>query len=625
MAIHDDPKDNQQAGQAQAQSQQPNGYAQAGQQQSTQQPAGAIGMQNVNSVLSRSGSYDGTESRSAEALNALNEASKKAQETQRLNGTDLEILRFDRDANRVGLPSILVVKTVKREGITTAVVRTLLLATDAVRLKPRVQQVGHERIETPTLPQHVFNDTYWSRVVDFLRGHRGMPTLNVLNAGPTVVPADFDFKDIQRTTAVVINSVNRTDDIIAKVVKEEPFNITRIRKDDEFFTSRVDLSGQPTTDLFGNPSRADMVITLGRSSKTAQNEDDFYDGETTFNSLSAFVNLEYTPQQAQPNAWNQAQPVTQILTPTIVITAVKQADWIDANTTELYLFGLGNAYRVTAGTQWARTLLPTVGKKKDLRDIGALGFLLPSGKRIATKGDGFKEQDFAELMGTYVKPVPAFLLDVDPMGPNAAIEGLFLAAAGQGADKARAVQAIVQAANNLYGNLFSQFFDHTKTEIVVPYGVDVNLGYYFDEHNEKRDIRDLGTLEVLNATDGDLQSWTAWYRTMCDQSIPAPVRMKQRSSIEQLYLGSNLHYTGVASRLMLTPDFIQALDKAATAASVAVNFENLTTVFGGQRFQGNEVIGQYTVGAPAQVNYGGQQQVTGYSSTLGTTQAGRSW
>jgi len=617
MAIQDNDKSqaSQQAEQTTAQPQQ--GYSQS---QGYQQPSGqpqVNGLVNLNNILRRSGSFDGTESRSAEALQALRDASEKAVAAQALTN-EHELLRFDRDANRVGLPSILVVKTVKREGQIYAIVRTLMLDTDAVRLKPRVLQLGNERIEVPTLPQHVFNEAYWNRIAGFLRDQRGIANLVVADAGPLVVPTDFDFKDSLKATALLVSSVNRCDDIIAKLVGETPFSVAAIKGQDEFFTSRMDLTGAPKYDLMGNPKRSDIVISMGRSSKNTQGADDFYDADTSFNSLSCFVNLEYTPPQAQPQGpWNPQPVPTQLFTPTIVVTDVSQAEWITANTAELYLLALSNAYRVTANTQWARAFLPVMGKKKDPRDIGALGFLVQNqngqpGTKIKTKGESFTDADFVTLMQTLIKPLPSFLIDIDPMGENAAIEGLFLEAAGNGPNKAKASEAILRAANNLTNNAMSEFFDHTKFPIVVPYNVDVNLGYYFDEHSERRDIRDLGTLEMLNATDGDLGAFTAWYRTMCDTSIPTDLRMKQRAGFEELYLGSNLVRTGVATRIMFHPQFIQALDAACSKVGVNVNFENLSTVFGVQRFTGNDLVGQYTVQGAAQINYAGGQQQAGY-------------
>lgn len=582
-------------------------YGNAGYGAGYDQQAQPAGLANVNALLRRSGNFDGTETRSAEALTALSKAREQAVASQALDGQN-ELIRFDRDANRVGLPAILVMKTVKIQGKLYSVVRTLLLESEGVRLRPRKLQFGVENIEIPTRPQDVFNDVYWTRISEFVRRNKANNEIVVADAGPFVVPSDFDFKDEQAVSRVLITSVNRCDDIIAKVSGERPFTVSLVKGKDEYLSARLDFTGMPVKDMAGNPIRADIIVTMNRSSKTAAVQDDFYESETSFNSVAGFVNLEYTPPQAgqmQQMGWGQQQMPTQLFTPTFVITDVRQADWIQANTLELYWLAISNAYRVTAGTSWARTFLPTVGAKKDPKDIGAIGYLTPAAKKIVTKGDTFSDQDFVTLMTTFVNPNPTFLIDVNPVGENAAIENILIDAATQGSpNQARAVDAIIRALNNLTGNLFSKYFDSTKHALVVPYGVDVHNGYYLDEHGEKRDIRDLDVLAALNACDGNVPEFMSWYRTMCDNSTPTELRLKQRENFERMYLAQNLVITGRSTRLLLTPQLIEALHKSTSEAGVTVNMENVATVFGQQRFAGNQLVGQYTVSGAAPMNMG---------------------
>jgi hypothetical protein len=603
MAIEDSNNTNQQAApevNQQTTGQQQFGYGSA----APQQPRTQTGLASLNQLLQRSGAYDGSETRSSEALKAFTEAREHAVGSQAL-ADDFELVRFDRDTNRVGLSSILVTKMVKAKGSIYSVVRTLILDSDAVRLRPRTLQMGVERVDIATRPQDVFNDTYWSRMSQFIVRAKGVPEMVVADAGPLVIPTDFDFKDAQAVTRLLITSVNRCDDIVAKILGETPFTVQAVKGQDEFLTARLDFSGLPQTDIVGHPIRSDITVTMNRSSKNAQNQDDFYESETSFNAVSGFVNLEYTPPQAavQQMGWSQPQMPTQLFTPTFVITDVRQAEWIRANTLELYILAISNAYRVTAGTSWARTFLPSVGTKKDPKDIGALGYLTAAGQKIKTKGDTFSDQDFAELMGALVKPNPTFLLDVNPVGENAALENLFVDAAG-GANQARAVEAIIRACNNLTGNAFSKYFDASKHALVVPYASDVHLGYYEDEHNEKRDIRDLDVLAALNASEGNVQEFMNWYRTWCDLSTHSEIRLKQREGFERAYLAQNMVITGRATRLLLTGEFIEALDKATKEAGVNVSMENVSTTFGAQRFIGNQLVGQYSVSSNAQVSMG---------------------
>lgn len=612
------------------------GTAYAGGQETSgaqQQPGNGFqgaGLVNLNSLMHRRGVMDGSDSRSGEFLASLTVAGEKAVANQLL-GNDYELIRFDRDVNRVGLSSILVMKTLRTGGKVFLVVRPLLLSSNVVRLKPRFVQNGMQREELPTYPQHVFTADYWGRVVEFLKRTKGLPEALVVNAGTFEVPADFDIteKNFRAVQELLSRSYNRCDDVISRIKGDTPFNVAAVKEANEVLTARLDFTGHTRYDITGQPARSDIVVSMNRSIRNQQGQviqsDEFYDADTLFNEVSMFVNLEYDPsqpQQQQPGFY-QPQQATQLLTPAVVVTGVRQAPWILANTPELYFLALSNAYRVTAQTSWIQTFLPQLGKKEDPRDIGAISYLSQKAAKTSTKGDTFTAQDFTDLMTIFVRPQAAFMIDINPVGENSAVEAWLLEAAvppgqlPQGERVLRATGLIVKHINFLTNNAFSQYFDHTKYPIVIQTGTDVHRGWYLDENNEKRDLRDLDTLAMLNATKGDLNTFMSWYRTMCDRSIPSDLRLKQREGFERLYLGNNLEIEGIDTRLMLHPAFVEALDKSTRDAGVAVDIENLSTVFGAQRFTGNAMVSQYVVANNAVAAGAVQGQTAAYTAQPG--------
>lgn len=625
MAVNDSKDTNQ--NQTQAEANHPKGEPEQKQQTRSnpyENQSERMGMGSLNQHLRRSGSYDRSESRSSEALRGLQESRRMALESQAL-GDDFELVRFDRDANRVGLPSILVTKSVKVAGTVYTISRTLLLESEGIRLPARVEQFGNQRVEVPTRAQDVFNDTYWNRVTEFVRRSKGVMDMTVVDAGALLIPAGFDFKDDMVVSRVLISSVNRCDDVIAKLLGEAPFSIEQFRRNDERLTAKIDFTGQLNHTVTEEPVRSDLMVVMNRASAQLQKEDDYYERETEFNSVSGFINLEYAPaQQAAPVQWGQQAPETQLFTPSFVITDVAQADWIQAQTPELYLLAISNAYRVTAGTAWVRSFLPTVGKSGvDARDIGALGYMTPTAQRIETKSDSFTDEDFVQVMTTLVRPSPTFLMDVNPLGDHAAIENYFIDAAFGGPNQSKAIQRLIQAADNLTGGRFSQYFNAKDQAVVIPYG-EVHLGYYIGDDGEKRDIRDLDVLAMLNLSKGNVSDFMDWYRTLCDANIPAALRLQQREGFERQFLGKDLKITGRAVRLLLTPAFIEALDSATRDAGLQVDLENVTNVMGAQRFVGNTMINQYTVSRNATMGYdhGAGVQSAG-PSHAGVTSSGR--
>jgi hypothetical protein len=191
-------------------------------------------------------------------------------------------------------------------------------------------------------------------------------------------------------------------------------------------------------------------------------------------------------------------------------------------------------------------------------------------------------------------------------------------AASDGPQREKAVAMLVNALNNLTSGNFSQQFDHTKHHLIRMYGTDVHRGYYLDEREDRHDLRDLGTLEALNASGGNIQEFIAYYRTMCDTSINPEIRLKQRAGYERQYLSQNLVINGKYHRLVWTPEFILALDNSVKAAGVSVDVENVSTVYGTQRFTGNTAVTQFAVNQQASYGMGGQVGGNTYGLTGGT-------
>lgn len=609
---------NQQVNQQAAQQQQANqqqANQQQTQQQQTQQPTSSINT--ISSHFRRSGRVDGGDNRSAEALQIMQRLKKEAVDNQDLE-ENFQILRFDRDANRVGWSSLLVLKTAKINGKICAFVRTLMMPNINIKLPNRKVQFNNggfgqtEVMEIEVEPHDVFTSNYWNRVSDFVRGNIGQPDAQVFSVGGFIIPGEFDLKEEHLLKQVLIRSVNLCDDMLARQTGEIPFSVSMVKGTDEILSAHLDFSGNAVLDQLGNPVRSDIIVSLKRGRRDNQQENEYYESDSTINQVSLMVDLEYAPQQQQAMFGQQAMQPTQPCTASIIITDVRNAPWIKANTMELHLFALSNAFRATSGQAWARRFLPEVGKAKDLRDIGALGWLSPQGKKIDTKTETFTQQHFADLMFAMVKPNPVFMIDLDSMGDNGFIDSVWLDAMG-GPNQAKAKQIIVQSVTNLIGQDFKAFFDYTSKPILQPYGSTVNKGYYFDG-DEKRDRRDLDVLGSLNAADGNQQEWLSWYATQCSTTTHAEIRNKQSKNFDRQYLGQ-VTYTGKAVRAILNPEFIQGLDNAIAAAGLNIVMDNIAMSFGAQRFQGNMNIGNFAVSGTANVSsaFGNNSNYNAYS------------
>jgi hypothetical protein len=623
MAVqHGDKSQGQPAG-AQGQASQP-GAAQSQAQQSYTPPQAQPARPGlpINERFQRSGNVTGSDARSAEALSTFVEAGKQAVAQQILT-SDYNVYRFDRHTHEVGMSAILICKTAKdAKGNAVIVIRPLILENDNDRIKPRQVPIqGANGMITETLdvkptPRDIFTAQYWSRIAAYVRSQQSMENAVVHCAGALGVYGEFDVKSVEACTRLLLTSVNRCDDILMRLDGEAPFSVaTDLKADNEVLVVKMDFTGRPVEDSLGNPIRSDIIVSLNRSDKASKAQaNEYYDSDTQLNQVSLAVSLEYAPVQAQ-QVYGQPPVQAAPFTPTITITDVRPAPWVKAFTMEMHIFATGNAYRATYGQAWARALLPQVGVKNDPKDIGALGYMIePSKAMIDTKSDTFTDAHFAELMHLMVKPNPIFLIDLNRVGDNAAIDSIYLDAMSAGPNKMRAKQALVRACINLYGQCFTKYFNVDTDEILFPYGSEVGTGYYIDGKGEKADRRDLDVLAGLNLSKGNQAEFMSFYATMADLRIHPEVRFKQRENFESLFLGNTVVRTGRVDRAVYNPKWIEAMDKSAAEAGLNVAIENMHNVFGGQRFTGNTSIMQYAVTGVA--NMGGMQQAGGFASPI---------
>lgn len=574
------------------------------QSQPSQAPQG-VGA--INSLFQRSGRTEGGDARSSEALQILNRLKDEAVATQDLQN-DFTILRFDRDQNQVGWSSLLILKKLTIGGAPVIAVRPLIMPNDAITLPTRKVQINQgmhvETIDAEVDVQSVFSQKYWNRVTEYITQQLGLTGAKIILTSAFPIPADFSLKEEVILKAVLVKSVNLCDDMLARHAGESPFTVSLLKGTDEYLTAKIDTRELPVTDTLGNPIRSDMVISLARTRKNGQQDNEFYEADTQLNQASVAIDIEYNGQQAQQATsmfGGQQVQHTPPFTATVTVTDIRQAGWIKANTPEMFWLGLSNAYRVTGGSAWAKGFLPRVGVTKDLRDPGAMGWLSRLATKIDTKTDSFKDEHFIELINAMVQPHPVFQIDLDRMGENGAIEGMLIDAAG-GPNQQRAVGFIIKSINNLIGGGFEKYFDHTTQALLSLTGQEIQKGYYLDSEGEKRDRRELGVLGALNSSEGNLQEWMNWYGAQLNTNLHPELRAKQSRNYDKQYLGASVTYTGTkALRATLNPKLVEALDAALTHAGLQVAMDNIGNLAGGQRFQGNSSIQQFAVSGTAHV------------------------
>lgn len=593
-----------------------------------QPSATADGRSNINTRFRRSATVVGNDVRSSEALTAFTEAGKLAVE-QQLVGKDFQVYRFERNTHEVGMSAIVITKThVPERGVPMVAIRTIMLQNDADRLPmvetPIIGQNGmtQETLQRKPTAKDILTKEYWSRLSGYVRSQQAMSNAVTHTAGTLVIPSSFNFKDnADRVLNVLLSAINTCEDTLQRLLGEQPFSVaTDIKKENETLVVKMDFEGKPVFDSVGNPIRADILITLNRSTKSkAERKNEYFEADDQLNQVAVAVGLEYMPVQQQ--VWGAPLNQPQIpganapFTPTLTITDVRPAPWIQAHTLEMHLFALLNPYLATSQQMWAKAFVPDLGRKVDPRDIGALGYFIePARAKIETKGETFTPAHFAELMQMMVKPNPIILMDLNRIGDNSALDLFFLDAMSNGDNRAKANAAIHRAGVNLFGQAYLKYINPETDWIVQPYGTEITVGSYVDERGEKRPATDLDLMMAANLSEGNQQEIQAFYATMADETQVAEVRMRNRENMELRYLGNTIERVSRMDRAIVNPKWIEGMAKAATDVGLNVAMENVTAVFGGRQFRGNATIGQFALTGAANLGMGGGATV-GYNTT----------
>lgn len=593
--------------------------------QQTQQSAQRGGAGNINSNFERSGKVQGGDARSSEALTIVTRLKDQAIDQQDLKD-DFSILRFDRDQHQVAWSSLVIAKQITLQGSPVIAVRPLIMPNNAIELPKRKTTVQNgmqtDVIETEIDVNTVFSANYFARLQTYVQNALGKPGARVVLAGAFPIPADLVLKESElQLRELLIESVNACDDILALHSGERPFTISSLKGDqNETLAAKVDIRTTPIHDTVGNPIRADILVTTQRVRRQGQQqENEFYEADVKLNQVAMFTNLERTPQAAQQAMFPNQQPLQQPApwVAAVVITDVRNADWISANTPEMYWFSLTNAYRTTNGHAWVRPFLPLTGLAKDMKDIGALGWFTALRNRIDTKSAAFDDAQFGQLMLSQVQQNPVFQIDLNRLSRNGIMEGLLLDAAG-GPNTQKAAATIIKQINNLVGGGFEKYFDYTTQPILERTGQIIDLGHW-DDGEGKRDRRDLDNLAAANASEGNENEFWGFYGAQVNPHIHPDVRNRQSRNYDRQYLGNTVTYTGKAERCTFNPKFIEALDRAVAEAGLQITMDNTSVLNSGQRFNGNTVIGNFMVGGQAAVTsaYQGQQGFNNYNQQSG--------
>ena len=447
---------------------------------------------------------------------------------------------------------------------------------------------------------------------------KAFPSSRNVMVDATVVPTEFNPDDRDAVKRLLANAANAgSTEIQVHRDNYQGLNLMHLEKNvnltiDQTFTT------QTLTNIVGQPTRSDIMVTFGShlNDQTQQNKSIVNNGgkQIKVSQLSGFIDLIYLdpqdmPQPQLPYGYAQPQQPTQRFAPRLVITDIGTGMFNEPSAVLLALATANTLNDVTAvgGVSWWQTFRPTrqrAGQQIDLRDIGALNHDVNLaneaggvGSKIDTKSETFDLGALGDFIRAAIHPGMVISLDVPDCGPSTWYTSQFSAASAQ---KGPAYDAIYTAANNLTNGIFGKYFQ-TGMQMFTDLNNRVHMGYYIDNFGEKRDIRDIDHLAICNLFGQERANFIrAFSDTYLRTEYPIVQRLAEREKLIMGCTGDKAVFTGLATRVTFTKEFLGALARSIleTGLPVRVNTSANANDFLNRRGSGGFVPGALSAPAP---------------------------
>lgn len=494
---------------------------------------------------------------------------------------DFRLLVLDNNATPVTYSSILVCYKEAVGGQNHIAVYSLIVESSGGPLESSTLNLNGAQVEVDVVPGDIYlHKSYWSVLEKFVIDSYGINAL-VHDGGCVIVNRETEEFTEQRFNRLLHNATQAVYTIMDSRLGsvEEPFTLGEVGANDQMI-ARVDFTRQHEENIVGLPVRGDIVV--GMSAQTQTDAQFGLQQSRQLTRVTAYVDLMYQPaaagfaqNQMQMGGMFQQQPVaTQMYQPRLVMTSIDTMT--DAVTMELQLLALSTALGLNRNMHWSGTFRTHKGKGNDvdLKDLGALGYEInltgdPQAKpdRLDTRSAEFGDGEMRQLINMLIAPKLIYTLDIEEAGELSWIHQTFIAAANGNED---ARLAILQAANNLTMGHFQTLFN-AAAPVCYDDQDRIHLGYYYDREGNRRDLRELDYVAILNlAGKTNPKLVEAWEDTHRNTNIALEVRLDQRKAILRQLISGDIVIKGFARRVSFDNAFLDALSAAIVKSGLNV-------------------------------------------------------
>lgn len=518
--------------------------------------------------------------------------------------SDIKVLILDSQQRGTSLSCVVITAGALRGTQSYVAAHTLVVEASGGRLPKLQYNIANQQCEITATAGDVFNQAMWEKVKQLVSEH--YPTgSEIRHASGTTIPLEMDLGDVDRVRKVLFYAIQAVYTHIEDMTNQPvpTFSVSAFTRQDRV-SAKVDFTPQAIETTTGLPIRSDVAVILN-ASNTAVNQADLSPSlGKDFSRIDGYIDLVYQ----QPPRPGFGQPmITQHYHPRFVMTNF--APLLEGVNLELLLLALSSSTLLSRNSNyaWGGVFRPKYGPDINLRNIGAIGLEIPQlvgspdgkGDIINTQASTFTMENLYQLLVTAIHPNLIYSFDVEENGSLTFIHSIFSAAAS---GDAGANQMIIEAANRLTDNHFSRYFQNGP--VAVEDNNRVHLGYYTNTKGERRDIREIDTLAVLNMIGKqDPTIPVKWANTFDRVDLPMEQRLDERERILTSLIGAgSMRITGYGRRITFNPAFISALSDALINAGLVIQPGNQSYLFGDQVIRGNDQIGQWAFSGQAANN-----------------------
>lgn len=443
-------------------------------------------------------------------------------------------------------------------------------------------RVAGQQVDIQPVPALVYDNDYANSIQKRVRANFNNQELVFIDAGVTPIHKYFDLSQPADLLALLYTTIASLSAFRGYEIGDYTKMMSPEQKSKySSIVARVDMGAAVEYDELDLPQRSDWSIVLTETPPQARGEDNAvrsYNARaaapTTFAEVNGFTNVLYTApdeEARKPRNFIAEFRITSINAPKIIPSL------------ESFLFAIGSTAILNSDSLWVDGFTPRNTQHSPRRDIGALELELPlEGENIGRKHvfvPSERNEDYYDFMDFVFSDRVVHSLECPLAGPTAWLTDNFVQAADEYEgikDVAGFIDRIIDSANRLTNNEFSEFFNDRDNQIVENNYYRTHNGFYIDESQRRRDIRDVDYLYLLNDENpvDALRLAEEWDRSV-SPSTPMVIGERDRYNILQdVKGGDGFALTGYSRVVSFTPQFMVALVKAMFAAGLGVTQAN---------------------------------------------------